>query len=98
MLKAYGGFMKKIYKICGLVAMSFAVILSCIGIVFSNTPTTFAYDVSFTDASLLSTYVLGSELTAPEAKVSVGNIELDCTKQVLISPNGTAMTSNKYIF
>ena len=90
--------MKKINKVCGIIALAFAIILSSVGIVLASVPTTYAYDVSFTGSSLLSTYTLGDDFFAPEAKVTVGQTELDCTKQVLVCPDGTAYSlSGKYV-
>ena len=87
--------MKKIYKICGIIALSCAILLSSIGLMFSSSPT-LAYDLSFTGEALKTTYVLGETFVAPEAKVSVGGIELDSTKQVLCYPNGTAISDDSY--
>lgn len=88
--------MKKIYKICGIIGLSCAVLLSSIGMMFSSFQT-FAYDVSFTGDSIQETYAIGETFVAPEAKVVVGSTELDSTKQVLYYPDGKAYTKDEYV-
>lgn len=84
--------MKRIYKICGIIGLSCAVLLSSIGLMFSSSQKTLAYSVSFDGNGLQETYVLGDTFIAPTAKVVVGSTELTPTKQVLYYPDGRAFT------